>query len=65
MPSFQPILSLDKKYHKNKLVISENNAKLEKADMLIFKGDAIKAIPRMQVMFKKQLPTMSPNAKSK
>ena len=65
VPSRQLILSLDRKYHKNRLVISENNAKLENAVMLTAKGDTIKATPRINVMLMKQLPTILPNAKSK
>ena len=40
-------------------------AKLEKAAILILKGEAAKATPKMHVMFMKQLPTMLPNVKSK
>ena len=45
--------------------MSENIAKSENAAMSTLKGDAIKATPRMQVTFMKQLPTMLPSAKSK
>ena len=65
MPSLQLILSLDRKYHKNRFVISENIAIFENAAMSILKGDAINATPRMRVMLMKQLPTMLPRAKSK
>src|SRR3972149_2252810 len=64
-PSLQLILSLPKKYHKNRFMISENRAKLEKAAMLTVRGDAISATPRMSVVLMKALPTMLPSARSK
>jgi hypothetical protein len=63
--ALQPIFSLDKKYHKRTLVVNEKTARLEKALMLILKGDAIKVTLKMQVMFMKQLPTIFPRAESK
>jgi hypothetical protein len=53
------------KYHKRSFVINEKSATLEKALMLIASDDATKVIPRIKVMFMKQLPTMLPNASSK
>src|SRR3972149_10737205 len=64
-PSLQLILSLPKKYHKNRLMMSENMTKFEKAAMLTVRGDAINATPRIRVMLMKPLPIMLPSAKSK
>lgn len=64
MPSRLPILSLEIKYHNNKLVISEKTIKSEKASISTRKGVTIKAIPRINVMFMKQLPMMLPSARS-
>src|SRR3972149_5072740 len=64
-PSLQLILSLPKKYHRNRFMISENIAMFEKAAMLTASGDAIKATPRIRVMLMKPLPMMFPSAKSK
>ena len=64
-PSLQLILSLPKKYHRNRFMIRENITRFEKAEMLTASGDAIKATPRIRVMLMKPLPTMFPSAKSK
>ena len=53
------------KYHKNSVVISENMMTLEKAEICTFRGEAIKATPKMRVTFMKHAPMMLPNAKSK
>jgi hypothetical protein len=65
VPSRLPTLSFDRKYHKSKFVINEKMATLEKALMLIVKGDATKVMPRIKVIFMKQLPIMLPNANSR
>ena len=65
VPSLRPILSLDRKYHRRRLVISENIAKFAKAAISTFNGEAVKVTLRMQVMSMKQLPTMFPSASSK
>jgi hypothetical protein len=65
VPSRRPILSLDRKYHKRRFVINEKIATLEKALITILKGDATNVIPRIKVMFMKQLPITFPNAKSR
>ena len=66
VPSRRPILSFDRKYHKRRFVINENIATLEKALITIeLTDDVISVIPRIKVMFMKQLPTMLPNASSK
>ena len=65
VPSRLPTLSFDRKYHKRRFVINEKRATLEKALMLMVKVDATKVIPRINVIFMKQLPMILPNASSK
>jgi hypothetical protein len=65
VPSLRPILSFDRKYHKRRFVINEKRATLEKALMLMVRVDATNVIPRIKVIFMKQLPIMLPNASSK
>ena len=65
VPSRRPILSFDRKYHKRRFVLNEERATLEKTPMLIVKGDATKVIPRIEVIFMKQLPIILANANSK
>jgi len=64
IPSRLPILSLDIKYHRTRLVINEKTIRSEKASMSTRKGVAIREIPRINVKFIKQLPMMLLNARS-
>jgi hypothetical protein len=65
-PSLQLIFSLDRKYHKKRLVITENTTKLEKAAATpTFRGEASSGIPKISVVFIKQFPTIFPMAMSK
>lgn len=62
-PSFQPSLSIDKKYHKKMFAMREKMTKSVKKVMFFTeKGEASSVIPKINVMFMKQLPTISPNA---
>jgi hypothetical protein len=65
IPSRLPIRSFERKYHKSRLAIKEKSATLEKALMFMVNDDATRVIPRIKVMFMKQLPIMLPNANSK
>jgi hypothetical protein len=65
-PSFQLIFSLERKYHRKRLVITENMTKLEKVGTIsTLKDEAINGIPKIHVVFMKQVPTIFPNARSK
>jgi len=68
-PSLQPSLPRDKKYHKRRLAIKEKTTRSRKTSIFIVKGKPTSAgtnnvIPRIKVMFMKQLPTMFPKAKA-
>jgi hypothetical protein len=43
----------------------ENITRLENADILTLKVEAVNVTPKMHVVFMKQLPIMLPNARSK
>ena len=50
-PSFQPNLSIDKKYHRKRLATKENMTKSVKNVMLLTeKGAASSVIPKIKVM---------------
>ena len=65
VPSLQVNFSLDRKYHKRRLVIREKMANLEKAVIFTRRGEATRVTPKIHVMFMKPLPTMLPSARSK
>src|SRR3990170_2830902 len=64
-PSFQASLSIDKKYHRNKLATKENMTKsVKKVMFLTEKGAASSVIPRIRVVLMKPLPTIFPKPKA-
>ena len=63
-PSRHAIFSLDKKYHKKLVATNEKIISSEKASISTRKGAAINIMPKINVIFIKQLPTILPNARS-
>ena len=63
VPSFQLILSLDIKYHINRLEIKENNTKSVNATILTVNDEKRRVTPRMQVRLINPLPMIFPKAK--
>jgi len=59
-PSRQLILSLDRKYHKNMLAMTENMTKLEKIVISTRNVHMVSVAPRMRVVSTKHVPTMFP-----
>ena len=67
MPSFLPICFLERKYQKSIFVIMENRIRLWKTSVLNSIGEPTSAgtnrvTPKINVMFTKLLPIISPNA---
>jgi hypothetical protein len=64
-PSFQPSLSIDKKYHRKRLATKENMTRsVKKVMFLTEKGAASSVIPKIKVMLMKPLPTIFPKPKA-
>jgi len=64
-PSFQPSLSIDKKYHRKRLATKENMTRSVKKVMFVTeKGAASSVIPKIKVVLMKPLPTIFPKPKA-